>query len=1026
MSSASRRRFSIAEQLREKHQTEAPNKLSSLFEEEPVDLDTFVRDKAYLNNPDGLYNWQFDFNRHLEQIYNLDTYIAMVEEFGEHWNPVRMVNYLIAEVGKCQVAGERVYNAQTGQWVFVEDLKPGSVAAVGPQGGVAVAEGSASWVSGRGECYEIRTRLGAVNRVADGHRYLTPGGWRRVWDLKAGDKIANAVYLPCTEPQRADDREIEAVATWLGDGCITEGNHGVRTYFDSRETMAVERYTEILRSWGMNPTVDVDGFCCTVTAGQGRTICANGHEMDGHNSYVKLSGRTRCRRCVADAESRRRARGRGEDVPKRSMGRRKTKLRQVAESWGVYGLTSHTKFIPPAVFSLPDDQLRLFISRLWRTDGNVNRGSVEYTSVSERLARDVSLLLRRFGIRSKVVQRKTSWHHNGETHRGQAWVVLVIGCADVCAFHREFDLLDKRAKQDAELERYRTVKARPAREQDFVWDTVASIESIGVHEYYDLEVPGLENYVGNDGLVAHNSGGKDHSCRIGVSRGAYLLNCLRDPQGYYGLAPQDDIHTLNVAPTSNLARRVFFKPLGQLIQRSSWFKGRVLSEITPNSTSILLTKQVELVSGHSLIESFEGLNPIIAIADEIAAVRLELAKSGVAGVDSRSAQAVWAVLRSSARSRFPNNFKCAAISYPRYLNDMIELLVTQGNRDIAEKGIENSRYYVFGPKGTVEVNPKFAGMTAEEAFSEDFDEDPDKANAMYKCMPQRSPNRFFRLDQAITAAFPKLTGEQPLDISYYWADDDPEAQLLAGTRAPMAWQVIHTLNGVVPMAGALYALHADLAVSGDQAGIAMAHVRRWIGPGEDSDEERPVVKVDFVTAYQADLTAVSPDGDNAAREIQLRWVRKLVRELHSLGFAIGLVTFDGWQSQDSIQLLEAMGIGSKVQSIDRTPMPYQTLRDVMYDGRLEAYDDGEVVSELEGLTRLSSGKVDHPSDGKKDRADALAGAVLGALLLGGDEGDMPEVVDNDTLFALSVQGFGEAGIVSQDLGMAGSWSDLQF
>jgi hypothetical protein len=527
------------------------------------------------------------------------------------------------------------------------------------------------------------------------------------------------------------------------------------------------------------------------------------------------------------------------------------------------------------------------------------------------------------------------------------------------------------------------------------------------------------------------SGGKDHGCRVGVSRGAYLLNCLKNPQEYYQLAPQDDIHTLNVAPTSNLARRVFFKPLGQLITRSPWFKTHVLSEITPNSTSILLTKQIELVSGHSMIESFEGLNPIIALADEIAAFRLEQLGSGVLPADSRSAESVWAVLRSSARSRFPNNFKCAAISYPRYLNDMIERLIGQGNKDIAAKGIENSRYYVFGPKGTVEVNPQFFGQVAEEVFSEDFEEDFDKASAMYKCAPQRSPNRFFRNDTAIRLSFPKVD-VPPLEIEYYWSNDDPEAAMVAqeiGTAVPLAWQAQHVIHDeLVPIAGCLYAIHADLARSGDRAGVAMAHVRTWQHAEDDAHaDDRPIIKVDFVTAYEADLTATHPETNEIVpREIQLRWVRKLIRELSARGFPIVLATFDGWQSMDSTQIIQSWGIEAKVQSIDRTTVPYQTLRDVLYDGRLEAYDDGVIVLELEGLTKLPNGKIDHPADGSKDEADALAGAVLGAISLGGDEGDKPERMDAETYGAMSLlaDGYGQGGLEAQDLGLNVGWEDM--
>ncbi len=68
----------------------------------------------------------------------------------------------------------------------------------------------------------------------------------------------------------------------------------------------------------------------------------------------------------------------------------------------------------------------------------------------------------------------------------------------------------------------------------------------------------------------------------------------------------------------------------------------------------------------------------------------------------------------------------------------------------------------------------------------------------------------------------------------------------------------------------------------------------------------------------------------------------------------------------------------------------------MYDGRLEGYWREEVVTEIQRLSLLRNGRVDHPPGGSKDEADALAGAVAGAIELGGDEGETPLHADRDT------------------------------
>ncbi len=175
----------------------------------------------------------------------------------------------------------------------------------------------------------------------------------------------------------------------------------------------------------------------------------------------------------------------------------------------------------------------------------------------------------------------------------------------------------------------------------------------------------------------------------------------------------------------------------------------------------------------------------------------------------------------------------------------------------------------------------------------------------------------------------------------------------------------------------------------------MAHVRQfeerqWVGSSEDGadvavQESRPIVKLDFVTAFSADIAAKP-----MPREVQIRWYRELAWELIRLGFNIRSYTYDGFQSQDARQILQSRGIESERVSTDLKPEIYGNLRDVVYDGRLEAYYHEPTVLEILGLHRLSSGKINHTPFGSKDMADSVAGAVYGAIELGGTEGAQPE------------------------------------
>jgi hypothetical protein len=483
-------------------------------------------------------------------------------------------------------------------------------------------------------------------------------------------------------------------------------------------------------------------------------------------------------------------------------------------------------------------------------------------------------------------------------------------------------------------------------------------------------------------------GGKDHTCRIIALRVCYLLLCLTSPQDYYAMPEQDSIHVLNVASSSKQAQRAFFTPLRRAVLRpGNWFQNRGVDVMDGSGRSgggrttalldtIRFEKNIEAVSGHSDADSQEGLNLILGIADEIDAFRSRAELAKLAGNKSResssSAEAILDMLRTSASTRFPATYKNVHISYPRYLGSTIQQLTKKGKDDIAEKGEAKSRYYVSGPLPSWEANPRIPG---KDAFSEDYEKDPILARAKYECKPSRAVNPYFSNEQALEECF--YTVEQyPVQVDY--------------VRDGATWRPTYQFSpDFYPVRGALYAMHADLAVTGDRAGVSLAHVKRWtdhtlVGEGEEGlevqvTERRPVVKVDFTISYESTTAAVPP------REIQIRWARLLCLELRRMGFPIMLFTFDQYQSKDSMQILESHGIETDRFSTDVSEEGWRTLRDVAYEGRLEMPFRRLVLNELLGLSRLPNGKIDHLGDGSKDEADSLAGAVCGALTVGGME-----------------------------------------
>src|SRR4051812_3213178 len=481
--------------------------------------------------------------------------------------------------------------------------------------------------------------------------------------------------------------------------------------------------------------------------------------------------------------------------------------------------------------------------------------------------------------------------------------------------------------------------------------------------------------------------GKGHVCRTISLRVAYLLLCLRSPQEYFGMPAQDSIHLLNVAMNAQQAQRAFFDPVEKLVRTSPWFKNKA----APTRGAIVYAKNVEAISGHSEAESQEGLNLLLGVADEVDGFKSkeEVRGNTTGRVPQNTVEGILDMMRTSSSTRFPVTFKNVRISYPRYLGSAIQRLTQQSRDDIEKRG-EKSRHYVSGPLPTWIVNPnfkKFEMVKVEgtdelipEIYREDYEEDVNMAKAKYECKPSKASNPFFRNEFLVRKSFTQ-THRQPIEVIYY--------------KQGNSWEVKYDFaNDFVPIKGAQYAMHGDLAVSGDRAGIAMAHVVRKeefesevkLENGEVSTirEMRPIVKVDFVFSFE------SAKGENPPREIQIRWARELAYELKKRGFRIKRFTFDGFESRDSMQILEKSGIESKKVSTDRSNEPWRNLMDVMYDGRMIAKHRDLLVDELLGLTILPNGKVDHPRMGSKDEADALACAVFGAVEQGGRENESGE------------------------------------
>jgi hypothetical protein len=166
--------------------------------------------------------------------------------------------------------------------------------------------------------------------------------------------------------------------------------------------------------------------------------------------------------------------------------------------------------------------------------------------------------------------------------------------------------------------------------------------------------------------------------------------------------------------------------------------------------------------------------------------------------------------------------------------------------------------------------------------------------------------------------------------------------------------------------------HIDLGLTSDNAGVAIGMVPGFMAVNRSGSKEMlPLFRFDAVLA-------VAPPKNG---EILFWKIRRLLYLLREMGLNIRWVSFDTYQSVDSMQLLRQQGFVTGIQSVDTTGVPYDFLKSAFYDGRVDCPEHEVAMKELRDLQRdEKTGKVDHLPNGSKDCTDAMAGVVYGLTM----------------------------------------------
>jgi len=367
--------------------------------------------------------------------------------------------------------------------------------------------------------FRVTTRLGREIETTITHPFLTINGWKKLGEIKVGEKIAVPRVLNVFGKDELRECEVKILGYLLGDGCLTKKS----PEFTVGKDWLKDDFIKAVNNFG--------GVEAVQSNTENRTFSLR---------IRKIGAKTR-----------------GENV-----------LTAWLKRLEVYGCNSHTKFVPKEVFTLKKELVALFLNRLFSTDGwasILSSGQVQlgFASVSEEMIRQIQHLLLRFGVISTLKKRRVKYKDS----RNTAWQLDITDSKSIKTFAKEIGIFGKEVVfeqilSNLESKNYQTNKdlipvevwehlsvvkgseswsslakragikghtnihagkRAPSRERlskfanvlddkylenlstsEIYWDEIVSINYEGNKQVYDLTIPETHNFVAND-ICVHNT-----------------------------------------------------------------------------------------------------------------------------------------------------------------------------------------------------------------------------------------------------------------------------------------------------------------------------------------------------------------------------------------------------------------------------------------------------------------------------------------------------------------------------------------
>lgn len=507
-------------------------------------------------------------------------------------------------------------------------------------------------------------------------------------------------------------------------------------------------------------------------------------------------------------------------------------------------------------------------------------------------------------------------------------------------------------------------------------DKADEVYPIVLEELVEMNAPMYQEIVLTGGI-----GSAKTSCALyTLLYQLYLLSCLKSPHEQYGLDSSDEIlmvfQSLNAKTAKNSYER-----FSASIDRSVYFQENFKPDKDITS-KLVFPNRIEVVPVSGSETAAIGQNVIGGLIDELNYMQIvDKSKQNADGGQYDQAVALYNSIARRRKSRFmyagamPG--KLCLVSSKRYPGQFTDIKEAEARTDKTIY-IYDKRVWDVKPEGSFSGKwfKVFTGTESKKPrvlFDDEVMSVEDTANVMSIPVEFRAD-----FDKDIINALREIAGVSTLARHPFFIETERVKAAFGHHGSVFTHErvdFVETKLGIIPERFFKPELprwvHIDHGLTNDSAGIAIATVvgfKSMIELGFIGEELLPQVRVDGILE-------VSPPKNG---EILFWKIRAVIAKLRELGLNIRWVSFDSFESTDSMQLLRQAGFQTGYVSMDVSTEPYDYLKSLTYTGSVKMPTHHRCYREMVSLEKdTKRGKIDHPANGSKDCSDALAGAVFG-------------------------------------------------